>query len=183
MSNPSALTLANLQDKFRKALKEDNWMTNLLAKIEAKTKINREFIAYGIIGFLAIYLIVGWGNDFLCNLIGFAYPAYQSIKAIESPTKDDDTKWLMYWSVYSLFGLLEYFGDHLLFWIPLYTLTKCLFLLWLMVPGKNGGTYLVYNKVLRPFVIKHQDQIDKSLGQAREAVDKVIKDQFSNKEK
>jgi hypothetical protein len=41
-----------------------------------------------------------------------------------------------------------------------------------MVPGKNGGTYLVYNKVLRPFVIKHQDQIDKSLGQAREAVGK-----------
>lgn len=47
MSNPSALTLANLQDKFRKSLKEKNAITNVLAKLEAKTNINREYIAYG----------------------------------------------------------------------------------------------------------------------------------------
>ena len=67
------------------------------------------------------------------------------IKAIESPLKDDDTKWLMYWTVYALFGILEFFSDLLLFWIPLYTLSKCLFLIWLMVPGKNGGTNIIYN--------------------------------------
>ena len=47
MSNPSALTLANLQDKFRKSLKEKNAITNVLGKLEAKTNINREYIAYG----------------------------------------------------------------------------------------------------------------------------------------
>ncbi len=47
MSNPSALTLANLQDRFRKALREDNFFTNVLAKLEAQTKVNREYIAYG----------------------------------------------------------------------------------------------------------------------------------------
>lgn len=46
------------------------------------------------------------------------------VKAIESAPKDDDTKWLMYWVCYALFGILEYFSDQLLFWIPLYTLTK-----------------------------------------------------------
>ena len=49
------------------------------------------------------------------------------IKAIETPIKDDDTKWLMYWCVYALFGILEFFSDQLLFWIPLYTLTKVIF--------------------------------------------------------
>jgi receptor expression-enhancing protein 5/6 len=66
----------------------------------------------------------------------------------------------MYWTAYALFGILEFFSDQLLFWIPLYTLTKCLFLLWLMVPGKNGGSNLVYYKIIRPFFLKHQDSID-----------------------
>lgn len=166
MSANNALTLKKIQDRFKAALREENCVTNVLANLEAKTKVSREYLAYGIIGFLAFYLIVGWGNDFICNLIGFVYPAYASVKAIETKTTEDDTKWLMYWCVYALFGILEYFSDLLLFWIPFYTLTKCILLLWLMVPGKNGGTYLVYNRVLRPFVLKHQNAIDNTVNKA-----------------
>jgi hypothetical protein len=39
-----------------------------------------------------------------------------------------------------------------------------------MVPGKNGGTYMVYNKIMRPFVLKHQSEIDKSLAKASESI-------------
>ena len=46
MSN-QAITLAGLQDRVRKALQEQNMVTNVLAKLEAKTKVNREYIAYG----------------------------------------------------------------------------------------------------------------------------------------
>jgi hypothetical protein len=41
-----------------------------------------------------------------------------------------------------------------------------------MIPGKNGGTNIIYYKVLRPFFLKHQDQIDKSIGNAKEAFGK-----------
>ena len=47
MSNNQALTLANVQDRFRKALREENFFTSILGQIEAKTKVNREYIAYG----------------------------------------------------------------------------------------------------------------------------------------
>ena len=47
-----------------------------------------------------------------------------SIKAIESKEKDDDTKWLTYWVVYSVFHLMEFFADIFLFWIPLYWFFK-----------------------------------------------------------
>jgi len=49
---------------------------------------------------------------------------YFRVKAIESPSKEDDTQWLMYWSVYSFFSLLEFFTDIFLFWIPFYWLLK-----------------------------------------------------------
>lgn len=47
-----------------------------------------------------------------------------SIKAIESPNKDDDTQWLTYWVVYGVFGVGEFFSDILLSWCPFYYLCK-----------------------------------------------------------
>lgn len=46
------------------------------------------------------------------------------IKAVESPSKEDDTVWLTYWVVYSLFGLVEFFSDLLLSWFPFYYVGK-----------------------------------------------------------
>lgn len=45
-------------------------------------------------------------------------------KAIDSVDKDDDTQWLTYWVVYAAFGIIEYFTDILLSWIPFYFLLK-----------------------------------------------------------
>ncbi|CAF0949512.1 unnamed protein product [Brachionus calyciflorus] len=199
MSN-QAVTLAGIRDWFRTKLREENFATNLLVKAETKTKVNREYIALDlkletikdelvknpklacVVGFIALYLVVGWGNDFLCNLIGFLYPAYASVKAIESSHSDDDTKWLMYWCVYAFFGILEFFSDQLLFWIPLYTLSKCMFLLWLMVPGSNGGTHVVYHKLIRPFVLKHQSSIDAAADKAKDKFNKISKELLSEKQ-
>lgn len=47
-----------------------------------------------------------------------------SCKAIDSEDKDDDTQWLTYWVVYAAFGIIEYFTDILLSWIPFYFLAK-----------------------------------------------------------
>jgi len=46
------------------------------------------------------------------------------VKAIESSNKDDDTVWLTYWVVYSVFALVEMVTDILLSWIPLYWFFK-----------------------------------------------------------
>ena len=45
-------------------------------------------------------------------------------KAIDSVQKDDDTQWLTYWVVYAAFGIIEFFTDLILSWVPFYFLAK-----------------------------------------------------------
>jgi receptor expression-enhancing protein 5/6 len=162
------------KEKLNKALHEKNPFTDVLAKIEAKTKVDRLYITLGIAGVLALYLLVGYGAEFLANFIGFLYPAYASIKAVESLQKDDDTKWLTYWVVYAFFSLLEFFTDIFLFWIPFYAFFKCLFLMFCMVPTKWNGSLMIYNQIIKPLFLKHQTKIDKGLAKASAIAGEVV---------
>jgi receptor expression-enhancing protein 5/6 len=83
----------------------------------------------------------------------FTYPAYASMVAIETDSKDDDTQWLMYWVVFACFTLVEFFLDLVLYYLPFYFLFKLAFLGWCMAP-QTRGALLVYDKFLRGIMIK-----------------------------
>jgi len=156
------------KDNLDKKLKEKNAFTDLLAKAEEKTGVQRLYIVSGLIGFLALYLMVGYGAVFLASFIGFVYPAYASVKAIESTDKNDDTKWLTYWVVYAVFSLMEFFTDIFFWWIPLYAFLKCLFLVYCMAPTSWNGSEAIYHRIIRPFVLRHQKKVDAYLDRARD---------------
>jgi len=167
-------TLEEFRTKLEAALKEKNKFTDVLGKIEAKTGVKRLNIVLGGMAVIGLYLMVGYGCDFLCNLIGFVFPAYASIKAIETKEKEDDTKWLTYWVVYSLFALCEFFTDIFFFWIPFYWFFKCVFLIYCFAPVKNNGSVAIYYRIIRPFVLKHESKIDAGLNKAKDTASSVF---------
>ncbi|CAB4019271.1 receptor expression-enhancing 5-like isoform X2 [Paramuricea clavata] len=128
--------------------------------------IENETLAKGAIGLFSLYLIFGYGAALIVNALGAIYPAYASVKAVESVTKDDDTQWLIYWIVYAVFTVVEYFSDFLFSWFPFYFLTKLIFLVWCMAPISANGSMVVYHRFIKPFVVKHQAEFDEVLNEA-----------------
>merc|ERR1712021_125648 len=112
------------------------------------------------------------GNT-LCSFIGFIYPAYQTILAIEHKNKGDYVQWSVYWVLYSFFSLIETFQGFILYWIPFYFAFKLAFLLWAMLPQTKGAKYL-YDMFLKDVLKKSESRIDAALDDARRSVGTVV---------
>lgn len=169
--------LTALKSSLENTLKDDNkpW-TRLFAAVEQKTGVDRVYVFLGAVTVLTIYLVVGIGQQLVCNIFGFVYPAYCSMKALESPKKTDDTKWLTYWVVFAVFTVVEFFADLIVFWFPLYWLVKCLLYVWLMAPIQNNGSVILYERFIRPFFLRHQSRLDNLMSTARDATIKLASD-------
>uniref|UniRef100_A0A8C3JCA4 Uncharacterized protein n=1 Tax=Calidris pygmaea TaxID=425635 RepID=A0A8C3JCA4_9CHAR len=66
--------------RFDKFLHENSRMMSMLEKNESKTGVNWAYITSvtaptSIIGVIVVYLVIGYRASFLCNIIGFGYPA------------------------------------------------------------------------------------------------------------
>ena len=133
-------------------------VTPYLEKLEKATGVKRIYIAQGLLGALSLYLIVGKAAQFVGNLIGFVFPAYKSLVALETKQSDDDTKWLTYWVVFAFFSVVEFFSDILLSWFPLYWLAKVIFLIWCSADIPRNGSTVIYTRFIRPFFLENRNK-------------------------
>ncbi|KAG9509584.1 Voltage-dependent calcium channel type A subunit alpha-1, partial [Fragariocoptes setiger] len=146
-----AFNFPRFVNKLEQYLNDNNsHVAKLLGKAEEVTKVKRVYIAQGLLGIIGLYMIIGHFAEFICNSIGFVYPAYQSLMALETHHKDDDTKWLTYWVVFAAFSVVEFFSDIIFSWFPFYWLAKVVFLIWCFLPSPNNGASVIYGRIIRP---------------------------------
>lgn len=171
-------------EKFRadvtKRLHEPNKINDALGQVESKTGLDRFFIVLSIAGIAALYMIFGHFAELVCNFVGFLYPAYMSIKAVESSQKADDTQWLTYWIIFALLNVLEFGEETIVGYFPIYWLCKCAFLVYLYLPSTLGAQK-VYSRFIKPLASRFihnggQSFVAKATDSARDHVQ-----DFSNK--
>ena len=110
--------------------------------IESKTGIKGIYV----ILILIISLLLVYYNIFdtiITNLIGFLYPAFCTMKAIET-NSNEDKQWLTYWVCFACFSIFDLFGGVIKSFVPFYVLLKIIFLIWLFMPN-SYGTSIIYN--------------------------------------
>ena len=123
------------------------------------TKQRKEHVAVVFICLPVVLMFLLGGGHFVIDLVAYLYPAYASIKAIESPDKADDTQWLTYWLVFSLFKLVEGIAEPLIHLIPFYFVGKVVFLVWCFYPGYEGAK-IVYTSFIKPQVVPLMGSLD-----------------------
>ena len=101
--------------------------------------------AIGAVLLLILMMIQGW--TILVTSVAVMYPAFKSLKAIETKEADDDKRWLSYWIVYGTLNLAETFFGFVFYFIPYWDWLRLGFFIWLLLPNFDGST-IIYQKVI-----------------------------------
>ncbi|XP_057427562.1 putative HVA22-like protein g [Lotus japonicus] len=104
----------------------------------------------------------------LVMVLGYAYPAYECYKAVEKnkPEIEHLRFWCQYWILVAVLTVCERIGDTFISWVPMYSETKLAFFIYLWYPKTKGTTY-VYDSFFRPYLAKHETEIDRNLLELR----------------
>ncbi|KAL1530625.1 hypothetical protein AB1Y20_001525 [Prymnesium parvum] len=99
-------------------------------------------------------------------LIGLAYPAYCSTKALRKSEGDEHVQWLAYWVIYAILDAVDFIPDFLIgAWMPLYFELKIFTLLWLAIPtfNRTPGATQVYRLYMEPWLEANEGWVDESI--------------------
>ncbi|XP_071690470.1 putative HVA22-like protein g [Rutidosis leptorrhynchoides] len=104
----------------------------------------------------------------LVLILGYAYPAFECFKTIErhGAANSELRFWCQYWVIIAILTVFERIGDIFISWVPMYGELKLALIIYLWYP-KTKGTGYVYNAMLRPFIARHETDIERSLREMR----------------
>ncbi|XP_021289930.1 putative HVA22-like protein g [Herrania umbratica] len=104
----------------------------------------------------------------LVLILGYAYPAIECFKTVEKNKVgiEELRFWCQYWIVVAFLTVFERIGDLFISWLPMYDELKLALLIYLWYP-KTKGTGYVYDTLLRPFMVRHETEVDRKIQELR----------------
>ncbi|KAI3738504.1 hypothetical protein L2E82_28538 [Cichorium intybus] len=104
----------------------------------------------------------------LVLILGYAYPAFECFKTIERRgTENAELRfWCQYWVLIAIITVFERIADLFVSWVPMYYEMKLALIIYLWYP-KTKGTGYVYETLLRPFLSRHETDIERHLNEMR----------------
>ena len=92
------------------------------------------------------------------------YCGWQTFKVLETERSNDDTHWLTFWFVHSLFEMINSILEFVAYIIPFYTEITIGIIVYL---GFFGGATHVYGTFLKPLLKQHEAAIDDLIAQGK----------------
>ncbi|GAA5969391.1 hypothetical protein JCM11641_008100 [Rhodosporidiobolus odoratus] len=126
-----------------------------LNRLEQQTSVPKAYAVLGTASVVSTLIFFNVAASFFTNLLGFAFPAYLSLRALETPGHDDDVQWLSYWCIFGLFSFLESFSGVIVSWFPYYYTFKTIFILYLTLPSTRGAI-VVHDKLIKPLMTQQR---------------------------
>ncbi|KAG8729538.1 ER membrane protein DP1/Yop1 [Ceratobasidium sp. 423] len=119
-------------------------------RLEQRTGVRKTYLAAGAVALMILLVSVNALAAPASNLVGWALPAYLSMRAIETPSGQDDVQWLTYWVIFGFLTYIESFALRVvLYYVPWFYALKTVFVLWLQLPQTQGAAKL-YHAAIRP---------------------------------
>ncbi|KAB2098099.1 hypothetical protein ERO13_A01G202500v2 [Gossypium hirsutum] len=111
-------------------------------------------------------------GDFLTRLLvlilGYAYPAFECFKTVEKNKVgiEELRFWCQYWILMAFLIVFERVGEVFISWLPMYGEMKIALLVYLWYP-KTKGTGYVYDTLFRPFMARHETEVDRKIQEVK----------------
>ena len=150
---------------------KDKW-NDKMQIIQNKTGIKGNIFVLGLL----VCVILVYLNIFetaITTIVGTLYPGFWTIKSIEKNEFEDQKKWLTYWAVFGSFIILDMFSPIVVKFIPFYVVMKIIFLIYLLIPGSGGCTF-IYNLFVKKIIKKYEPEINKFINNIDNATGQYI---------
>ena len=150
---------------------KDKW-NDKMQIIQNKTGIKGNIFVLGLL----VCVILVYLNIFetaITTIVGTLYPGFWTIKSIEKNEFEDQKKWLTYWAVFGSFIILDMFSPIVVKFIPFYVVMKIIFLIYLLIPGSGGCTF-IYNLFVKKIIKKYEPEFDKLINNIDNATESYI---------
>ena len=145
-----------------------------LKAMSEKTNIPVDYIVLGLIVIASLtILLTSWGQCILSLVLVFLYPAFKTFKAREGTNGMERQRWLIYWTVFGFVYSIQTVLSMVVSWS-----VNGIFMTVGLVAVYSAlvdGQAMIYDNIMRPVLVMHQNTIDKYIQLAKDETADIAK--------